>query len=109
MPASEPVVFIRLPVVGNGKDSHALITEDQLATWTEAYPGVDVPQQLRSMEQWLITNPARRKTSRGVGRFVTSWLAKTQDGSGTGQTLRGGGRENAFEQLERMKREGKIT
>src|SRR5690606_6129748 len=46
------------------------------------YPAVDVVAQLRKMRGWLIANPANRKTSAGVLRFVTRWLGQEQDKAG---------------------------
>lgn len=56
----------------------------QVLEWEALYPAVDVEQQLRAMRGWLLSNPAKRKTRRGVARFVNGWLAREQD--------RGGGR-----------------
>lgn len=47
------------------------------------YPAVDVAQELRAMCGWLIGNPAKRKTKRGIVRFITSWLARCQDRGGS--------------------------
>lgn len=58
------------------------ITEADVSEWTEAFPGVNVRQQLRSMRQWLITNPSKRKTSKGTKRFVVAWLTREQDRGG---------------------------
>lgn len=55
------------------------ITEKHIAEWSESFPAVDVMQQLRSMRQWCLANPTRRKTKRGVSAFIVSWLTKEQD------------------------------
>lgn len=55
------------------------ITEDQVSEYEKTYPAVNVRQQLRQMRQWTVDNPAKRKTSRGILRFVNAWLAKEQD------------------------------
>ena len=73
--------FIRLPLVGNGA-GEAIITSDQVETWKKSFPNVDVPQQLRNMKEWLTHNPKRRKTNRGIGRFVVAWLVDKQDKGG---------------------------
>ena len=75
-------VFIRIPVVGGGKQTEAEVTEDKVVRWEEAYPGVDVRQQLRNMREWSISNPERRKTLGGVDRFITRWLATEQNKAG---------------------------
>ena len=51
---------------------------DQLAP---LYPAVDVPQELRAMAAWLISNPKNAKTASGMPRFINSWLSKAQDRS----------------------------
>lgn len=54
----------------------------KMATWTEAYPAVDVRQELRKMIAWLEANPQRRKTRRGIDRFICTWLSREQDKGG---------------------------
>lgn len=58
------------------------ISEKQAKEWAELYPAVDVMQDLRSMKGWLDSNPAKRKTKRGILRFITGWLSRTQDKGG---------------------------
>ena len=68
---------IELPL--SKKDTTAGITQEQIDGWAADYPGVDVPQELRKMKNWLIQNPRRRKTAGGVGRFIVAWLGRAQD------------------------------
>jgi len=58
------------------------VTQEQCHEWAGLYPAADVMQQLRKMRGWLISNPSRRKTKRGIARFVNGWLAKEQDRGG---------------------------
>lgn len=58
------------------------ITQRDIDEWQELYPAVDVMQQLRSMKGWLISNPTKRKTRKGIKRFINSWLSKEQDKGG---------------------------
>lgn len=69
------------------------ITQEQIDHWGELYPAVDVMQELRSMKGWLESNPAKRKTSRGILRFITSWLSRAQDkgGASYGNAAKPGG------------------
>lgn len=60
------------------------VSPEQIRAWEALYPAVDVAQQLRNMRGWLDSNPARRKTGRGIGRFINGWLAKEQDRGGSG-------------------------
>jgi hypothetical protein len=78
-PAVTEVVISCIPLV-DGTEFE--VRESQYREWTEAYPAVDVRQQLRHMRQWCIANQSRRKTRRGVIAFIVSWLAKEQDKGG---------------------------
>lgn len=55
------------------------ISEAKTKEWAVLYPAVDIKQELRKMKGWLDANPAKRKTKRGILRFVNSWLAREQD------------------------------
>ena len=35
------------------------------------------------MKAWLESNPTRRKTKSGINRFVTNWLSRAQNNSGS--------------------------
>lgn len=51
-------------------------TDEQVAQWKWAYPQVDVDAELRKAAQWCVDNPSRRKTLRGIARYVGSWLGR---------------------------------
>ena len=59
------------------------ITQQDIDDWTELYPAVNVMQELRKMKGWCDSNSTKRKTSRGIKRFITNWLAREQDKGGT--------------------------
>ncbi|MCM2293053.1 YdaU family protein [Allorhizobium sp. BGMRC 0089] len=84
-PQAAPVspTVIELPATQN---QIVGITEADVAEWADAFPAVDVPQKLKSIRQWLIANPQKRKTARGMRRFVVSWLTREQDKGGGGKT-----------------------
>lgn len=71
---------ILLPL--NDKSSYD-VPMDKITLWKETYPAVDVEQELRRMAAWLDCNPQRRKTRRGINRFINSWLAREQDRGGS--------------------------
>lgn len=73
-------VFIKLPL--NDGTEH-LVTEKDLQRYAELYPAVDIKQDLRNMAGWLEANPTKRKTKNGVRRFITNWLARTQNAGGS--------------------------
>jgi len=66
------------------------VREKQVGEWGRLYPAVNIGQELKNMRGWLLANPTKRKTSRGILRFINSWLAKRQD-SGGGKSGPGGG------------------
>jgi hypothetical protein len=76
----EPIIVIELPL--NDKTMYAVTVED-VKKYKELYQAVDVEQELRKMLGWLDANPSKRKTSRGIKRFITNWLSKEQDKGGT--------------------------
>ena len=53
--------------------------------WEKTYPAINVYQELNAMESWLDANPTRRKTPKGIKRFINSWLARAQDKGGSPQ------------------------
>ncbi len=74
-PPSVPPV-ISLPL--NDKTFHDISGSD-VEAWKELYPAVDILKELRKMKGWLDSNPAKRKTGRGIRRFINGWLAREQD------------------------------
>ncbi len=78
--APEPEPIITLPL--NTGEEYPFFQSD-LQEFAELYPAVNILQAMRGMRGWLLTNPSRRKTKRGIRRFVNSWLAKDQDKGGT--------------------------
>lgn len=51
----------------------------KIEEWKEAFPAVNIENQLRRMLVWCNANPKRKKTRRGVERFITNWLSREQD------------------------------
>ena len=82
--ALRPYGEMKLPLL----DGEFAVTTNDVAEWVDAYPGLDVPQELRSMRVWCLANPKRRKTAKGVRRFIAGWLRRAQDDAGSGN--RGG-------------------
>ena len=76
------LAFPDMPVVGGGTWA---ATEEQVEAWRAAFPGIDVGREWAAARAWLLANPARGKTARGMAAYVNRWLAKAQDDSGRGQ------------------------
>ena len=74
------------------------LTKAQTAEFAALYPEVDVPEQLRAMRGWLLSNPGQRKPPEGMLRFVNGWLNKEQgmikNGTRRGKGDPPGGYEN---------------
>ena len=77
-PAPNPSGIL-LPL--NDKTSYD-VPLDKIAVWKDAYPAVDVEQELKRMAAWLDSNPTRRKTRRGITKFINTWLSREQDRGG---------------------------
>lgn len=81
----KPPIFT-LPCIGGGEFP---LTQEDVDKWSELYPAVDVPQEIRAMIGWLDANPSRRKTVSGAKRFANNWLSKAQNQGGAGYAKRG--------------------
>jgi len=44
--------------------------------WQRTYKTIDVAAECRKARQWLLDNPSRRKTARGMTRFLGSWFSR---------------------------------
>lgn len=51
----------------------------KMAEWEETYPGVDIEAICRQALQWCRDNPGKRKTAKGMTRFLGSWIGRTVD------------------------------
>ena len=74
--ASEQVTGLPPLILKDGSRFH--ISENHLNEFVDAYPGVDVRDQIMKMSQWLKTNPTKRKTKNGIMRFINSWIARSE-------------------------------
>lgn len=91
-PASEPPV---MTIILNTKEEFPFYQSD-IDQYSELYPAVDVLQEFRKMKGWCMDNPSRRKTKRGIRKFVNSWLSRAQDRSGGYRGQSGGQAGNNF-------------
>lgn len=57
--------------------------EADIIQWQKTYKAIDVHQELMAMESWCDANPTKRKTIKGIKRFINSWLARAQDRGGS--------------------------
>lgn len=57
------------------------ISDTDRASWRAAYPACDINRQLAAMHEWLMRNPEKAHKRRW-GRFVTNWMARSQEKGG---------------------------
>ena len=79
-PADAVLTF---PTIGPVKTWH--LTREQVESWSEAYPGMDVLAEARRALVWVQAN--QRKTAGGMRAFLVRWLntsANKRGGTGAG-------------------------
>ena len=54
-----------------------LLTEAQIEAWVTLFPTLDVRAECRAAWVWIDANPTRRKTARGMKRFLGGWLIRS--------------------------------
>lgn len=52
------------------------LSAEQLEDWRRLFPHVDVDSEVLKAYAWLDANPMRRKTARGMRRFLVAWLMR---------------------------------
>ena len=80
--SSEPETALDAPAIILNDGSEWRPTVADINEWRKLYSGIDVVRELGRMRQWCISNPSKRKTPRGVRRFVTNWLDSEQNRQG---------------------------
>jgi len=76
-PDSEPV--LSFPVVGKPKEW--ILTAAKLEEYVETYPALDHMAEARTARQWCIDNPTKRKTAKGMTKFLNGWMDRSQNDS----------------------------
>lgn len=74
----EPIEQSIITITLNDKSEYP-IYQSMIDEWTELYPNVDILQELKKMKGWCNANPTKRKTKRGILRFINGWLSREQD------------------------------
>lgn len=90
-PASEPggpVFPCRGPGPGRWSPPARLVRE-----WCETFPTIDVPYQIGRALTWVKANPGKKKTARGMEKFLLRWLDQEEDRARKGLPPRSGAAE----------------
>lgn len=66
--------------LANGTDFQ--VSKSDVSRWVQAFPGVDVKQELKKFKAWCEDNPTRKKTAKGVKGAVFRWLDRAQNNGG---------------------------
>ncbi len=74
-PASPPV--LEFPTAG--KPSAWPLTAGMVATWAGLFPGTAVETECRAALAWILASPERKKTAKGMTRFLVGWLGRSQN------------------------------
>ena len=56
-----------------------LPNQSDITAWGNLYPNVNVCREFGRMREWCKNNPKKRKTRRGIRKFVTNWLDGEQN------------------------------
>ena len=75
------------PYVNKVKSFFNQIDKDWVEALGEAYPNVDVPQELESAQMWLLSNTNQAKSN--FKKFVNNWMAKSMRSGKTEPTADG--------------------
>lgn len=77
LPLGNGDVIEKIPIIGQEEIE---VRQSYAQELERLFPAVDVPQTLREIRAWNLSNPDRRKTSRGIARHITNWMQKVQNG-----------------------------
>lgn len=95
-------------IILNDKSEYFVELAD-VSKWKELYPKVDIESEIRAMAGWADANPTKRKTKKGIKRFINSWLARSQDKGGSsgmdssfGKSVQGGRKTRSIGSAEEL-------
>lgn len=72
-PAESEPVFATFTVKGG---TQWQLSEARVAEWATAFRDLDVPAALLKARGWVDANEGRRKTAKGMGKFLYGWLLR---------------------------------
>ena len=67
------IALAGFPTLGSGTWD---LSREHLLRLQEAYPDTDVLGEARRARQWCRDNEKRRKTPKGMPRFINAWMAR---------------------------------
>ena len=77
-----PVLYL-VPVIGDPANPLWNLTRGLLDELSRFYPGHSVERSIRSAVAWIAANPEKRKTAKGMRRFLTGWIEREVNRTGS--------------------------
>lgn len=75
--------FAAYPIKSSGGRKEFRLCTSKVDEWVETFGSRGgVESELRKARQWLLDNPSKQKTERGMVRFLGSWLGRVNDRRG---------------------------
>jgi len=74
-----------LEFVTVGAKSRWGVYEAHIDEWRRAFPSLNILGELYRAKAWLDANPTRRKTAKGMPRFIVAWLGRANDRGASAQ------------------------
>jgi hypothetical protein len=81
VPAPVPVAILSFPIVGGGLKAWPFTAECRTEL-SSAFPDLDVLAESRKALAWVQSNPGRRKTAKGMKKYLFGWMDRAQNGFG---------------------------
>lgn len=75
-PSAEPPVH-QFPTAG--RPNLWPLTKGLIDDWQELYPALDIEAECRSAYAWVLANPGRKKTAKGMPAFLVGWFTRSND------------------------------
>jgi hypothetical protein len=60
------------------------LRRSQVSAWAALYVGLDIEAECRKAAAWIDADTKRRKTAKGMKRFLVGWLGRATDRGGNG-------------------------
>ena len=79
VPKGEPAV-LEFPC--DGTPNAWRLTPSQLDEWRTLFPSLDLLAECRSALAWVLASANRRKTARGMPKFLVGWFGRAQNANG---------------------------
>lgn len=82
----------------NEEENKFSVSEQKMQIWREAFPAIDIDQQIKAAGSWLIDNPKNKKSN--YARFLNNWFTKSQDRAPSSKPTAGQARLSFSEERE---------